>query len=78
MDDSTAEMHDCFAGAGKEGFHLKHVEPGRDFTAFMTADVRTVKPGDKCLTVAELSTQRKETNLATSLILATKIQNQTT
>ena len=48
MDDSTAEMHDCFAGAGKEGFHLKHVEPGRDFTAFMTADVRTVKPGDKC------------------------------
>ena len=47
-DESTVEMHDCFAGAGKEGFHLKHVEPGRDFTAFMTADVRTVVPGDKC------------------------------
>ena len=47
-DDSTLEMHDCFAGAGKEGFHLKHVEPGRDYTPFMTADVRTVVPGDKC------------------------------
>ena len=48
MDDSTLEMHDCIAGAGKEGFHIKHVEPGRDFTAFMTADVRTCKEGDKC------------------------------
>lgn len=47
-DDSTLEMHDCFAGAGKEGFHIKHVEPGRDFTAFMSADVRTVVPGNKC------------------------------
>jgi prolyl-tRNA synthetase len=25
-----------------------HVEPGRDFTPFMTADVRTVKAGDIC------------------------------
>ena len=41
-------MHDCIAGAGKNGFHIKHVEPGRDFTAFMTADVRTCKEGDKC------------------------------
>lgn len=48
MDESTVEMHDCIAGAGKEGFHVKHVEPGRDFTAFMTADVRTCKEGDKC------------------------------
>lgn len=48
MDESTVEMHDCIAGSGKEGFHIKHVEPGRDFTAFMTADVRTVKPGDLC------------------------------
>lgn len=47
-DKSTLEMHDCIAGAGKTGFHIKHVEPGRDFTAFMTADVRTCKAGDKC------------------------------
>ncbi len=48
MDESTVDMHDCIAGSGKEGYHIKHVEPGRDFTAFMTADVRTVKPGDLC------------------------------
>ncbi|MCR5612754.1 proline--tRNA ligase [Treponema sp.] len=48
MDESTVDMHDCIAGAGKEGYHIKHVEPGRDFTAFMTADVRTCKEGDAC------------------------------
>ena len=47
-DNSTLSMHDCFAGAGKEGYHIKHVEPGRDYTPFMTADVRTVKEGDCC------------------------------
>ena len=48
MDESAVNMHDCITGAGKEGYHLLHVEPGRDFTPFMTADVRTVVPGDKC------------------------------
>ena len=45
---STVDMHDCIAGAGKNGYHIKHVEPGRDFTPFMTADVRTCKEGDAC------------------------------
>lgn len=48
QDLSVNDMHDAFAGAGKEGFHIKHVEPGRDFTAWKNADVRTVKSGDKC------------------------------
>lgn len=48
QDLSVNDMHDAFAGAGKEGFHIKHVEPGRDFTAWKNADVRTVKAGDKC------------------------------
>lgn len=47
-DDSTIGMHDCIAGSGKEGFHIKHVEPGRDFVSFMTADVRTCMEGDLC------------------------------
>ena len=47
-DRSTIDMHDCIAGAGKEGYHIKHVEPGRDFTPFMTVDVRTCKEGDAC------------------------------
>lgn len=47
-DKSTVDMHDCITGAGKAGYHIQHVEPGRDFTAFITADVRTCKEGDKC------------------------------
>ena len=47
-DNSTLDMHDCIAGARKEGYHIKHVEPSRDFTTFMTVDVRTCKEGDTC------------------------------
>lgn len=47
-DNSTLQMHDCFAGSGKNGYHIKHVEPERDYKTFMTCDVRTVKPGDIC------------------------------
>lgn len=48
QDLSVNDMHDAIAGAGKEGYHIKHVEPGRDYTPFINADVRTVIPGDKC------------------------------
>lgn len=41
-------MHDTVTGARKADMHLCHVEPGRDFTPWLTADVRTVKAGDKC------------------------------
>lgn len=47
-DVSTLEMHDCIAGSGEEGYHIKHVEPNRDYKPFLTADVRTCKEGDKC------------------------------
>jgi prolyl-tRNA synthetase len=43
-------MHDAITGAGKEGYHVKHVEPVRDFLPWLTADVRTVIAGDKCPT----------------------------
>ena len=44
----TAQMHDAITGSGKEGYHIKHVEPVRDFTPFLNADVRLVKEGDCC------------------------------
>lgn len=47
-DESTLIMHDCIGGAGEKGFHLKHIEPERDYKPFMVADVRTCKEGDKC------------------------------
>ena len=48
QDLSVNDMHDGFAGSGKDGFHIKHVEPGRDYTPWMNCDVRTVVVGDKC------------------------------
>ncbi len=45
---SVMAMHDAVTGALKEDLHFEHVEPGRDFTPWAVADVRTVKAGDKC------------------------------
>ena len=47
-DKSVMTMHDSVTGGLKKDVHFIHVEPNRDFTPFMVADVRTVKPGDKC------------------------------
>jgi prolyl-tRNA synthetase len=47
-DESVMAMHDAVTGALKADLHFEHVEPVRDFTPFMVADVRTVKAGDKC------------------------------
>ncbi len=46
--DGEAQMHDAIAGSGKDGYHITHVEPLRDFVPYINADVRTVKEGDKC------------------------------
>ena len=53
QDNSVTEMHDAFAGSGKECFHIKHVEPKRDYTPYIVTDVRTVKSGDKCVCCGE-------------------------
>ncbi|ULQ60914.1 proline--tRNA ligase [Brucepastera parasyntrophica] len=47
-DNSVMLMHDTVTGALTVDLHFEHVEPGRDFSSWMTADVRTVKAGDKC------------------------------
>lgn len=45
---SVMAMHDSVTGALKADAHFEHVEPLRDFTPFLSADVRTVVAGDKC------------------------------
>lgn len=41
-------LHDTVTGGGSADVDNIHVEPGRDFTPYMTADVRTVLAGDTC------------------------------
>lgn len=49
-DESVMAMHDAVTGALKADLHFEHVEPSRDFTPYLVADVRTVKAGDRCPT----------------------------
>lgn len=43
-----SHLHDTVTGGGAADVDNLHVEPIRDFTPFITADVRTVVAGDKC------------------------------
>ena len=61
--DGAACMHDAITGSGKNGYHVKHVEPVRDFKAFLNADVRLVKEGDKCACCGDTFYQKKGNEL---------------
>jgi prolyl-tRNA synthetase len=47
-DRALAGRHNLITGANRDDFHLRHVTPGRDFTAEY-ADIRAVQPGDGCV-----------------------------
>jgi prolyl-tRNA synthetase len=46
--DLSAQSPNLVAGANREGFHLKHVNLGRDFQATHVADIAVVYAGDPC------------------------------
>jgi len=48
VDHTVTAMSDAFTGALEKDKHYKHAAYGRDFTAWLAEDVRTVKAGDKC------------------------------
>ena len=48
IDNTVTAMNDAVTGALEKDKHFKHVSYGRDFTGWMTGDVRTVKAGDLC------------------------------
>jgi len=45
---TVTAMNDAVTGALAKDLHYKHAAYGRDFTPWMTGDVRTVKAGDLC------------------------------
>jgi prolyl-tRNA synthetase len=48
VDRALQGRKNLIAGANRDGFHLRHVTPGRDFQA-ESADLRAVQPGDLCI-----------------------------
>ena len=49
IDHTVTGMNDAVTGALEKDKHYKHVVYGRDFSAWLTADIRTVKAGDSCV-----------------------------
>ena len=47
-DPSVVEAGGLVAGANREGFHLRNVTYGRDWTAATVADIGMARPGDQC------------------------------
>lgn len=47
-DSTVMKMHNLCCGANKEGFHFVNVNPGRDFTPTIVADIRLIQEGDPC------------------------------
>jgi len=45
---TVADMGDAVTGALEKDVHYKHVSPSRDFTPWMTGDLRVAKAGDRC------------------------------
>lgn len=48
-DSTLLSMHDAVTGGLEKDVHLVHVEPDRDFKAFLSGDIRTVVSGDLCV-----------------------------
>ena len=48
-DSTLLSMHDAVTGGLEKDVHLVHVEPDRDFKAFLSGDIRTVVSGDLCI-----------------------------
>ena len=48
VDESVASSPNLVAGANEPGFHLAHVNYGRDYTADVVADIAVARPGDGC------------------------------
>ncbi|GHT67454.1 proline--tRNA ligase [Spirochaetia bacterium] len=47
-DETVTAISDAVTGALAKDKHYQHAAYGRDFTPWLTADVRTVKAGDRC------------------------------
>ena len=48
IDFTVTGMNDAVTGALEKDKHYCHAAYGRDFSAWLTADIRTVKAGDRC------------------------------
>ena len=53
VDDVAARSPNLVAGANREGWHIRNVNVGRDFTPDLVADIDNAQEGDACPTCGE-------------------------
>ena len=53
VDELVARSPNLVAGANREGFHLRNVNVGRDFTPDVVADITNAQEGDPCPTCGQ-------------------------
>jgi prolyl-tRNA synthetase len=63
IDHTVTGMNDAVTGALAKDTHYRHVAYGRDFTGWMTGDIRTVKAGDRCPLCGEELYEKKGNEL---------------
>jgi prolyl-tRNA synthetase len=56
-DKTVMEMKNFITGANKTDYHLTNVNPGRDFSPDIVADISLAKAGDKCVRCGQELTQ---------------------
>jgi prolyl-tRNA synthetase len=63
VDHTVTAMNDAVTGALAKDLHYQHAAYGRDFSAWMIGDVRTVKAGDHCSLCGEELYEKKGNEL---------------
>jgi prolyl-tRNA synthetase len=71
-DDSIAASPNLTAGANREGFHLRHVNCGRDFQPGLTADIAAARDGDACPECGAAMSARRGVEIANIFQLGTR------
>ena len=72
VDESIAESPNLVAGANRVGWHLKHVNLGRDFQADQVADIAAAAAGYHCPVCGEPMTARRAIEVGNIFKLGTR------
>lgn len=72
VDESIAESPNLVAGANRVGWHLKHVNLGRDFQADQVADIAAAAAGYRCPVCGEPMTARRAIEVGNIFKLGTR------
>ena len=72
VDDTIPASPNLVAGANAEGFHLRNVNYGRDFTAAFVADIAVADEGQRCAVCGGSLTARRGVEVGNIFKLGTK------